>query len=128
MITERYNPLIEPYGLNEVTAPARPSTFCDDVRAAQISDELKNSKAGLLVLLGDIPIAQYLTRVADVPHSTLQEYCDLYGYGMKSEVTIGGQRMQVLPLAHPRQIGALGAHSRRWHDAHVEWEQKLAKC
>ncbi len=64
VIEERYNPLIEEYGLNEVTIPKRPNVFCDEKRAAEITEELLQSEAGLLVLLGDIPIAQYLRRVA----------------------------------------------------------------
>ncbi len=46
------------------------------------------------------------------------------GYGTKTEVTINGKTIQVLPLAHPRQIGALGAHSEKWFLAHKEWEKK----
>ena len=30
------------------------------------------------------------------------------------------------PLAHPRQIGALGAHSEKWHRLHREWEMLLS--
>ena len=124
VIKEKYNPLIEEYGLNEVTIPKRPSSFCDDKRAEEIVDELMQSQAELLVLLGDIPIEQFLRRVSDVPYRTLQEYVDLYGYGNPSDAVIHGRHIRVLPFAHPRQIGALGAHSERWHKAHAEWEQK----
>lgn len=122
VIGEKYNPLIQHYGLNAVTIPKRPAVFCDAARAEAITAELMASEAGLLVLLGDIPIGQYLKRVADVPYSTLREYCALHGYGNRSPVVIQGRRLDVLPLAHPRQIGALGAHNQRWHDAHREWE------
>ena len=30
--------------------------------------------------------------------------------------------MNVLPLAHPRQIGALGAHNEKWFQCHLQWE------
>lgn len=123
VINERYNPLIREYGLNEVTIPKRPSTFCDRKRAEEIVDELIQSRAGLLVLLGDIPIRQFLRRVSNVPYRSLREYADLYGYGNPADATIRGKHINVLPLAHPRQIGALGAHSERWHKAHAEWEQ-----
>ena len=53
----------------------------------------------------------------------VQEYVDMYGYGNPADGTIRGKQIKVLPLAHPRQIGALGAHSERWHKAHAEWEQ-----
>ena len=80
------------------------------------------SKAELLVLLGDIPIAQYLNAVSNVPFSSLKKYVDMYGYGNSTEVEIGGKVIKVLPLAHPRQIGALGAHSERWFKEHQKWE------
>ena len=126
VINERYNPLIEEYGLNAVTIPSRPSVFCDEKRAEEIVGELLQSQAELLVLLGDIPIAQFLRKVADVPYCTLQEYTDRFGYGNASETIIRGKAIKVLPLAHPRQIGALGAHSERWHKAHAEWERAKA--
>lgn len=123
-LQEKYEPVQERYGLNPVTIPKRPSKFCNEERSRQITAELMESKAELLVLLGDIPISQYLKKAADIPFSTLQEYTDQYGYGNPSEVMIGGKRLQVLPLAHPRQIGALGAHSEKWFNTHMLWEQK----
>ena len=124
VIRKRYEPLIEQYGLNPVTIPNRPTTFCDQMRAEEITAELMESQAKLLILLGDIPIAQYLKKVTDVPYSTLGEYVDLYGYGKATNVVICGKTIKVLPLAHPRQIGALGAHSEKWFKAHREWEKK----
>lgn len=124
VIRERYNPLIEKYKLNPVTIPNRPTVFCNKKRADEITAELMESQAELLVLLGDIPINQYLKQVASVPYSTLGEYVDLYGYGIATETTICDKTIKVLPLAHPRQIGALGAHSEKWCNAHREWENK----
>ena len=123
-IREKYEPLMAQYGLNAVTIPARPSNFCDQDRSVEITEELLESQADLLVLLGDIPISQYLNKVAEVPYSTLGEYVDLYGYGNPTEAIICGRKIKVLPLAHPRQIGALGAHSERWHQMHKVWEGK----
>ena len=121
-IQEKYDPLIEEFGLNPVTIPARPTAFCDKKRSEEITEELMQSEATLLVLLGDIPISQYLNKVAKVPYTTLGEYVALYGYGNPTETVIGGKSIQVLPLAHPRQIGALGTHSERWNAMHREWE------
>ena len=124
VIKERYNPLIEKYGLNPVTIPNRPTFFCDQKRSTEITEELMESQAELLILLGDIPIAQYLKKVANISYSTLGEYVDLYGYGTITKVLINGKNIKVLPLAHPRQIGALGAHSEKWYKAHREWENE----
>lgn len=127
VIHEKYNPLVTQYGLNPVTIPNRPSSFCSKQRSEEITAELLRSGADLLVLLGDIPIAQYLNKVTDVPYTTLGEYVDLYGYGNATNTIIQGKVIKVLPLAHPRQIGALGAHSERWHLAHKNWESKQKK-
>ncbi len=124
-LKDKYNPLIKEYNLNPVTIPVRPSSFCDKARSAAITEELLQSQAELLVLLGDIPIAQYLKKVAEVPYSTLGEYVELYGYGNRTAVSIHGKTIQVLPLAHPRQIGALGAHSEKWFLMHQNWEQNM---
>lgn len=124
-IRERYEPFRTRWGLNEVTVPERPAVFCDEERAGEITEELLKSQAELLVLLGDIPIAQYLRRAADVPFSSLQEYADLFGYGNPTEAEIGGKTLQILPLAHPRQIGALGTHSDKWFRIHRQWESNL---
>lgn len=123
-LRDKYEPLIASHGLNPVTIPKRPSTFCNQARSEEITAELLESDADLLVLLGDIPIQEYLRRAADVPYATLGEYVDLYGYGNPTPVAIGGKLLQVLPLAHPRQIGALGAHSEKWCLLHREWEKK----
>ena len=119
-----YNKYIGQYGLKPVTVPDRKSKFCDARRAAEILEELKESDARLLVLLGDIPIKQFLKTVAEIPYSSLQDYVDLYGYGNPADVTIQGKTIKVLPLAHPRQIGALGTHSEKWYKMHQEWEKK----
>ena len=121
-LKEKYEPLMEQYGLNPVTIPKRPSVFCTEARSREILKELEQSEAELLVLLGDIPIGQFLNRVVDVPFHTLQEYVDLYGYGNPVPVTLNGRTLKVLPLAHPRQIGALGAHSEKWNRMHRDWE------
>ena len=122
IIQREYEPKSKLYGLNEVTIPRRPTTFCDKARSEEIVSELEESQAETLILLGDIPILQFLSRVAEVNYKSLQEYVDLYGYGNYSQTTINGKAYNILPLAHPRQIGALGAHSEKWYKLHQEWE------
>lgn len=123
VISERYDPLIEKYSLNPVTIPKRPSVFCDESRAKEITKELMESGAEWLVLLGDLPISQYLNRESKVGFSTLGEFTDKYGYGNCVQTVIGGKSIKVLPLAHPRQIGGLGTHSEKWFNVHRDWEK-----
>lgn len=121
VLKANYEPKIKQYGLNHVTIPKRPTVFCDQNRSKEILDELSESKASLLVLLGDIPIQQFLNRITDVNYTSLQEYVNQFGYGNPSKAIINGKNINVLPLAHPRQIGALGAHNEKWFQCHLEW-------
>ena len=123
-IEREYLPKSKKYGLNEVTIPKRPSKFCDIERCKEIIAELEESKAEILVLLGDIPIKQFLNAVASVDYKTLQEYKERYGYGIPTETVIDGKNYKILPLAHPRQIGGLGSHNSNWYDEHQKWETK----
>ena len=122
VIQKEYEPKAKKYGLNEVTIPRRPTSFCDKSRCNEIVSELEESKAELLVLLGDIPVLQFLNQVTEVKYKNLQEYVELYGYGIRSQIAINGKEYQVLPLAHPRQIGKLGTHSEKWYKLHRIWE------
>lgn len=125
VINEKYRLEAKKFGLNEVNIPPRPSVFCDKARSIEIVSELEESQTTTLILLGDIPIRQFINQVADVKYKTLQEYVELYGYGNCSPVTINGKTYKVLPLAHPRQIGAIGYHSSKWHKLHQDWENSL---
>ena len=122
-IKKTYDDYRENYGLNEVTIPKRPSKFCNRERSKEIVAELEESQADLLILLGDIPIKQFLNKVADVEYKSLKDYVDLYGYGEITKATINGRTINILPLAHPRQIGALGGHNKEWFDKHKVWEK-----
>ena len=127
-LKENYEPVREQYNLNRVTIPKRRTIFCNQLRCEEILAEIEESQAELLVLLGDIPIRQFLNRVAEVNYTSLQEYVNRYvnryGYGKKSQAIINGKSITILPLAHPRQIGALGAHSEKWYREHLIWEKE----
>lgn len=125
VINEKYRLEAKKFGLNEVNIPPRPSVFCDKARSIEIVSELEESQTTTLILLGDIPIRQFINQVADVKYKNLQEYVELYGYGKSTPITIDGKGYKVLPLAHPRQIGALGYHSTKWHKLHQDWENSL---
>ncbi len=124
-IRDKYNPLIREYDLNDVTIRKRPVVFCDDARAREIAQEIVESQAELLILLGDIAIGQFLYKASKTPYRSLQDYCEEFGYGERTEVTIRDKKIEVLPIAHPRQIGIYGAYNEKWHRAHMEWEKKI---
>ena len=70
VLKTKYEPRIQQYGLNPVTIPKCPTVFCDINRCKEILAELKESRANLLVLLGDIPIRQFLNRITQVNYSS----------------------------------------------------------
>jgi hypothetical protein len=126
-IEREYMPVMKKYSLNKVTIPNRPSKFCDSERCKEIVAELDESKAELLILLGDIPIKQFLNAVTGVDYKSLLEYKNRYGYGSPTEAVINGKIYKILPIAHPRQIGGLGSHSSGWCDEHHKWEVNLLR-
>ena len=123
VIDNKYKPLIDKYGLNEVTVPIEDGRFCNDDRRAEIINEIISSKAETLVLLGDMPISQFLSREYDIDFKNLNEYTCKYSYGKPVFVQIMGHRINVIPIAHPRQIGGLGYSSEFWKNEHQKWEQ-----
>ncbi|MHB8962476.1 MAG: hypothetical protein ACYC5K_04910 [Saccharofermentanales bacterium] len=125
VIAEKYNPLISTYDLNNVTVPAEDGRFCDDIRCTEITEEILESFADTLILLGDIPIKQYLSKVSLLDFKNLRDYTMKYGYGKPIQLMISNKNLNVIPLAHPRQIGGLGRSSQFWFDEHRRWETSL---
>ncbi len=122
VIKERYNPLIEKYCLNEVTVPIEDGNFSDETRAKKITEEILKSQADSIVLLGDIPIQQYLKYECNIEFKSLREYTQKYGYGTPLRAQIGTKEFEVILLTHPRQIGGLGRSSTYWSTEHKIWE------
>ncbi len=121
VITEKYNPLIPTLGLNPVAVPVDNKVYCDAARRSEILAELLASKAEVLVTLGDYPIKQFLRAISSFDCRDLNEYTGKYGYGKPTPIRINGHTINVLPLAHPRQIGRLGESSRSWYVEHRSW-------
>ena len=121
---EKYHPLVMKYQcLNNVTVEPVQSCFCDEKRRDEITLEIKESRAKYLVLLGDIPIKQYLKKVVPgIDFSSLCEYNKKYEYGAKYRATINYFDIDVIPLAHPRQVAKIGNFTKHWFHKHKKWE------
>ncbi len=91
-------------------------------RREEVLRELYDSNADSLILLGDQPIRHFLRHY----DARFRRLSDFESYGLLHDVTIEGRKFQVLPLAHVRQIGALGAHSQKWCELHRNWERDVA--
>lgn len=120
-IKNNYNPLVKKHGLNPVTVPPAGEVFCDDERVSEITKELLESQAELLILLGDDPIKQFLKIVSNVPYYNLRSYVKKNKYGTPTETVIAGKKIKVLPLVHPHHIIKAGKYIQEWHDTHMKW-------
>ena len=124
-IKERYAPVARRLGLPAAHWATVPKVLADDARRREIAEELRESKAEILVTLGDKPLkwfgATFGTR------RTLGAYGrESESYGSLHEVKIDGRPMKLLPLVHPRQAARLASHSRNWAELHRVWKESRA--
>lgn len=120
-IDQKYQPLVAHYGLPMPSAPAVPMQLADERRRQAILDEIKQSQAETLILLGDQPIRWFL-RFFDARWKRLSDFgAESATYGRRHHLKLDGVDIAVLPLAHPRQAAKLGQVSASWFDLHGNW-------
>jgi len=101
-----------------VSLPPVPKAFADDSRRQEVLAELEESKAELVILLGDEPVRRWLSKFDD----RWKRLSDFGAeYGRRHRVVLGGKSYEVLPLAHSRQVAGLGSHSVKWRAAQEAW-------
>jgi uracil-DNA glycosylase len=94
-------------------------------RATEVEEEILEASPSVLVTLGDQPLKWFASRYG--AHPKLEAYGDSEReYGRLHDVAIGGCRMKLLPLVHPRQAGGLGSHSPKWSRLHRYWAANTA--
>lgn len=128
VIKDKYVPMMKEFILPEATTPELEHDLFSKERQKKILDELSKSKAETIILLGDKPI-EYFQEFFKGGQKTLRDFGQTpETYGKEHKVEIAGKEYIVLPLVHPRQASALGAHSPIWLDLHTEWvKQKMVK-
>ena len=85
------------------------------------------SQARILILLDDMPIKWFL-RYLDNRWKQLSDFGrDRNSYGRLHSIRVGNKEIEVLPLAHPRQIAKLGKSSAVWYNLHKTWLELSAK-
>jgi hypothetical protein len=120
-IINNYEPLIEEYNLPIPTVPEVPGQLTNDKRRAAILEELIESGADILVVLGDKPI-QWFLKYFDNRWNRLSDFThDEDSYGRFHSTQIKGKSIKILPLAHSRQIAKLGRSSAKWYEYHQTW-------
>ena len=120
-INRAYLPVAQKYGLAKHTVPPVPKLLADETRRKAILDEIIESEASVLILLGDDPIKCFLSYF-DSRWKKLSDFGnDSQSYGLLHNTVINGKEIKVLPLAHLRQIARLGASSAHWYSLHETW-------
>ena len=115
------------YNLPQVTLPPVPSVLADHTRRQAIADELRQSEADTLILLGDEPIKWFLNHF-DNRYQRLSDFGETPDtYGQLHPVTLDERELKVLPLVHPREAGRLGSHSAKWSGLHESWIAAVAR-
>ncbi|MBA3986884.1 MAG: hypothetical protein H0X63_10020 [Flavobacteriales bacterium] len=121
-LDREYEPLRLKYNLPQVTIPQPPKIFSDEKRVIEILEEIKKSEAEKIILLGDMPIKFFLSKVTNGKYKKLSDFGQtVEEYGKEHLIYIGGKEYKVIPLVHPRQADALGKSSENWNWLHRNW-------
>lgn len=108
-------------------AAAVPPDFLGSHRPEVIQAEIAAAEPEILVTLGDQPLKDLVGPLAGLGPRTLRSFgADPGTYGRLHPITLGGRRMMLLPLVHPRQAGALGRSTPEWRVAHDTWAEQTA--
>jgi hypothetical protein len=114
--------LIRKYKLTPATIPPFDKKDLNSAsRRVEILQELEDSQAETLILLGDLPVYWFL-RYFEKKYSQLAQFGKTPDtYGSVSLININGKLYKVIPLCHPRQADRLGASSTLWGQLHDLW-------
>lgn len=122
-----YDPLVKRGIVPPADVPLAPKRgFADEARRHEIVEEILTSKATTLVTLGDVPLREFAKPLGIGPArlSAFGTTPDLYG--RLHEAELGGHKLRLLPLVHPRQASQLGRSSARWTSLHEHWMSAVA--
>lgn len=114
--------IIEIHNLSNATIPEfDKSELNSEKRREEILEELEQSKAEKLILLGDFPIKWFLN-FHNKTFKTLSQFGDTNEqYGKEREIKINNRIYDVFALCHPRQAERLGGSSAKWGELHDVW-------
>lgn len=125
-IERAYLPIAKRFGLATPSVPPIPEVMTTENRRQAIMDELLDSGAKTLIILGDKPVQWFLSYF-DGRWNKLADFGrDGKSYGRLHKAQVGGKEIQVLALAHPRQIAQLGQSSSVWYNLHKAWVEQMA--
>lgn len=110
------------YSLTPSNFQEKPKALADNQRRQSILDEIKESKAEVLITLGDEPIKWFLSHFDAEKREKLADFGqDKETYGKLHRISHPDISIKVLPLVHPRQAAKLGLYSKEWNELHTDW-------
>ncbi len=125
-IDRSYTPIMEKHNLPKPLQPPLPTAFTDAFRRKEILKEIDESKAKVLILLGDEPIKWFLSFFNDNWKKLADFGTSESEYGSIHSIDLNGKHIGILPLTHPRQAGELGPGSKEWCNRHKYWRENKA--
>lgn len=126
-LARAYLPNIKKFGLPDFEWPRVPEGLTSHERRDEILEEIDEAQSEVLITLCDQPLKWFVNYMAPRAHKRLSSFgTDNQRYGELHEIELGGRRLQLLPLAHPRQASALGHSSAAWKSAHDWWTENRA--
>ena len=126
-IERAYVPIAQKFGLAKPTVPQVPYLLTSEDRRKAIMEEIIESESRVLILLGDKPIQWFLSYYDDHWKRLSDFGRDTKSYGQLHIARVGGKEINILPLAHPRQIAKLGRSSAVWYEVHERWVDQSAR-
>ena len=125
-VAREYTPLV-PAGLPAPTVGEVPTVLATAGRRAAILEELEESDAEVVMVLGDQPLRWFVSAFDASHHRRLADFGTRHGeYGRLHRVRLGSRERLLLPVAHPRQVARLGTHSDAWASLHEAWTADVA--
>jgi len=122
---KRYSRLTSGSSLPPSSVPSTElkNQLVDVTRREEILAEIDESKAEILITLGDLPMKMILS------HYGLEKIrlADYTIYGRLHPIKLGDREIQLLPLIHPRDTLRESGYSTRWYEYHKRWLEKDAK-
>lgn len=117
--------LIDKYHLPLPTVPIFDTAELNsESRRKEILEELEQSQADTLILLGDLPIYWFL-RFYNKEYSKLSQFGDTNKtYGREHKIQINNKTYKVISLCHPRQADRLGSSNEKWGQLHDNWTKE----
>ena len=92
----------------------------DSERMDGVASEVAEASPEILITLGDAPLRRF-GRCFGTRSSLAAYGRSRDEYGRLHGAKIAGHQMQLLPLAHPRQVVQLGRSSPEWTELHRYW-------